>query len=187
MIPGPEIGDQVIVHPQQTRQGPPPQPLVQMVIAIVGLAAPREKSGGLLQPAGEPARCRPGPFLQRQPLQVEERGPAGKTFRQGAQHLPLLGAGEQELPGRGSGAVHVALDRGHHFRRVLDLVEDDRRRVVAQKEVRVLAGVFQVDARVEHHVIVAGKQMLQQGGLADLPGAADHGHGKGLGQTDDAL
>jgi hypothetical protein len=69
----------------------------------------------------------------------------------------------------------------------LDLVKDDRRRVVAQKEVRILAGVFQVDARVEHHVIVPGEQVLQQGGLADLPGAADHGHGKGLGQTDDAL
>lgn len=106
--------------------------------------------------------------------------PPGKALRQSLQHLPLLRASQNKLAGHGSVAVNSPLDRRHQFGRVLDFIKNQRGGMIAQKKIRIPPGPFQVNAWIKYHIVVSGKQVLKQGGLTNLPGAAEYGHRKML-------
>jgi hypothetical protein len=71
-------------------------------------------------------------------------------------------------------AVDPALDGSDDLKRILDLVEDDRRRVIQQKQIGFSPSVLDIQTGVEHHIVVLGKAVTQQRGLAHLARATDY-------------
>ena len=120
-------------------------------------------------------------------MQIEKSATARQALGQAVQHLPLLRAGEQILPHFLWRDVNFALERRNQFRGVLNLVEDEGRRVVFKEQVGLTARVFEVLAGIENDVIVLRENMPEQGGLANLTGAADDHRREGPSQLFEPL
>ena len=117
-------------------------------------------------------------------LEVENDGPPGKTLGHRLHHGPLLGAGQQIHP-RFSGTVDPAFDCRNDLGRILNLVENEGTAAGLEKEVGVRTGIANVDVWIEDDRIGLGEDLLQQGCLADLPGAAQDDNGKCPGKTNE--
>ena len=101
-------------------------------------------------------------------MKIEYCGPPGHALAYRFQQHRVLGAGQQVLSGTAI-LIRTALDDREQVGNVLDLVENDRRRVLVQEQLGVLPGVADVDDGVEHDSGGFGGGVGKQRALARLP------------------
>jgi len=95
-----------------------------------------------------------------------------------AHEVELLRAGEPEVTSSLPG-VDRHLDEGRQLRRILDLVDQQRRGKPTQEQRRLVSGKGRHDGVVERDVVASvPREVTQETGLADLPGTGHEHHGK---------
>src|ERR1700737_4886205 len=62
-------------------------------------------------------------------------------------------------------------------RGILNLVDDDGRRITLKETLRLLLGLLGFGGKIERHECVIWKQVPEGRGLAGLPGSGQHDHG----------
>ena len=111
-----------------------------------------------------------GHFAQGEPFQIQKNRAPRKRFPDGSKHGPLLRTGQHEHAGSPI-LVNPPLDARNQFRTVLDLVQNQRRRMVPEEKLGIGSRIADVDNGIEHNGLPIGQMMREERTLSDLPGA----------------
>ena len=110
--------------------------------------------------------------------QIEDGDPAGEGFRDAFHHLEVLGAGQPDRTGCEIARVHELLDGAQETRRVLDLVDGERRTEFPYEQGRVPIGALPCREVIEVDVRMTARALVEQRALSNLARPQQQPHRK---------
>ncbi|MFH1811869.1 MAG: hypothetical protein ABIJ09_24235 [Pseudomonadota bacterium] len=111
--------------------------------------------------------------------EIDKQGSTSQALLGATQNLKLLRPGQEVLPFATRLPVHHSLEHGQKLRRVLDLVENQRWRIVLKEQLGIAPGITHVGDGIEHECCrTSAKQVREQCRLSRLTRASQHHDGK---------